>query len=376
MELEPLLKRKPLSLQYYLYEALEAYAATISHLEQQVATEFPPVQQLYEPFGVEFMRYSKWEVVDRNLEMAEMGMEPGDNEYQTNEVEHESTQETIQPATNQSAVSETETASPSRAHAPIESESAARPSILSDFTENRIPGFSSGSTKWNRKEGTRMMTPPHKQIVSEPLTDFQVKMMGKIYCKVVSKQGVNTIPETAKLIVELWNEQHFALLFGNIQSAGYGGVLTPAIVEKRLTDGHDAQVAAQGREDDAMRSLIMMPNPFTSNEHERMDVESHVLMHNPPASRKSPRNEPETIISPKNKKQVKRCMPSNKAPPLYALSEENIQEIETGNSPVFTAKVLQDYCREINQGIPSSKQKRAEIVIKYWRSKNNANKNI
>jgi hypothetical protein len=46
VELEPLLKRKPLSLQYYLYEALKACAATIPHLEQQVATKFPPVQQL------------------------------------------------------------------------------------------------------------------------------------------------------------------------------------------------------------------------------------------------------------------------------------------------------------------------------------------
>jgi hypothetical protein len=88
VELEPLLKRKPLSLQYYLFEALEAHAATIPHLEQQVATEFPPTEQLYEPFGVEFMRYTKWEVVDRNLELAEIGMEPSNNDYITEQVEH------------------------------------------------------------------------------------------------------------------------------------------------------------------------------------------------------------------------------------------------------------------------------------------------
>jgi hypothetical protein len=49
-----------------------------------------------------------------------------------------------------------------------------------------------------------------------------------------------------------------------------------------LADGHDVQVASQGKEDDAMRSLVMMPNPFTSDESEKMDVESHVLMHKPP----------------------------------------------------------------------------------------------
>jgi hypothetical protein len=63
--------------------------------------------------------------------------------------------------------------------------------------------------------------------------------------------------------------------------AGFGGVLTLVIVEKQLKGGHDAQVAFQGKEDDAMRSLVMMPNPFASNESEKMDVESHVLMHKP-----------------------------------------------------------------------------------------------
>ena len=55
---------------------------------------------------------------------------------------------------------------------------------------------------------------------------------------------------------------------------------------------------------------------------------------------------------------------------MASLTEKDIQEIETGKSPIFTAKVLQDYCREVNKGIPCSKEKRAEIVIRYWRSKN------
>jgi hypothetical protein len=55
VELEPLLKRKPLLLQYYLFEAFEVHAAIIPYKEQQVATEFPPTEQLYKPFGVEFM---------------------------------------------------------------------------------------------------------------------------------------------------------------------------------------------------------------------------------------------------------------------------------------------------------------------------------
>jgi hypothetical protein len=178
-------------------------------------------------------------------------------------------------------------ASLARAHVPTASEQSGQPSILSDFTEKRIPGYSSGSTKWNRKEGTQMMTPPHQQTVSEPMTDFQIKMMGKIYCEVVSKEGVNTIPETAKKIVELWNENHFAMLFGNKQSAGFGGVLTPTIVTKRLTSGHDAQVASQGKEDAAMRSLVMMPNPFDNSDSEAKNYEHHVLMHNPAIARNS-----------------------------------------------------------------------------------------
>ena len=59
-----------------------------------------------------------------------------------------------------------------------------------------------------------------------------------------------------------------ALLFGNKQTAGFGGVLTPVIVERRLIDGHDAQVASQGKEDASMHSLVMMANPFTDNETE------------------------------------------------------------------------------------------------------------
>jgi hypothetical protein len=47
------------------------------------------------------------------------------------------------------------------------------------------------------------MTPPHRQIVSAPRTDFQIKMMSKIYCEVVSMEGVNNIPETAQKVVEL-----------------------------------------------------------------------------------------------------------------------------------------------------------------------------
>jgi hypothetical protein len=202
--------------------------------------------------------------------------------------------------------------------------------------------------------------------------DFQTKMMGKIYCEVISKEGVNTIPETARKIKDLWNERHFALLFGNKQLAGFGGVLTPAIVEKRLKDGHDAQVASQGKEDDAMCSLVMMPNPFASNESEKMDVESHVLMHNPPVSKKSTFVMQETGTKQENNKHACHSMPSDKAPPLQALTESDIQEMERGDSVVFSARVLQDYCIEINNGVPRSKQKRAEIVIKYWKSKHSS----
>jgi hypothetical protein len=120
--LEPILKRKPLSLQYYLFEALEAYASTIPHLEQQVATKFPPTEQLYEPLGIEFMRYTKWEVVDRNLESAEMGMEPSEKEYMTKSVGPEIIQETEQEAAIQPMESEVPPVPPARASAPTESE--------------------------------------------------------------------------------------------------------------------------------------------------------------------------------------------------------------------------------------------------------------
>jgi hypothetical protein len=62
-------------------------------------------------------------------------------------------------------------------------------------------------------------------------------------------------------------------------------------------------------------------------------------------------------------------MPSDKAPHLNQLTEKDIQEIEMGNSAVFSARVLQEYCLQINEGVPSSEEKRAEKVIKYWKSK-------
>jgi hypothetical protein len=211
--------------------------------------------------------------------------------------------------------------------------------------------------------------------VSEPLTDFQTKMMGKIYCEVVSKEGINTIPETARKINELWNQRHFALLFGNKQSAGYGGVLTPAIVEKRLMDGHDAQVALQGKEDDTMRSLVMMPNPFTSDESEKMDAESHVLMHKQVADTEilqEPEQNPQ-----KQKKKKPRNVASNKAPPFESLTENDIIDIENGNNPVFSARVLANYCRDLGIAIADSKAQRAERVVSFWRKKyGNKDKNI
>jgi hypothetical protein len=115
-------------------------------------------------------------VVDRNFESAEMGIEASENEYMTEPVVGpEIIQKTEQQAAMQPTGSEVTPVSPARASACTESERALQPTLLSNFTENRIPGYSSGSTKWNRKEGTRMMTPQDKQIVSEPLTDFQTK---------------------------------------------------------------------------------------------------------------------------------------------------------------------------------------------------------
>jgi hypothetical protein len=103
-----------------------------------------------------------------------------------------------------------------------------------------------------------------------------------------------------------------------------------------------------------------------------MDVESHVLMHNPPVSKKSTFVMQETGTKQENNKHARHFMPSDKAPPLQALTKSDIQEMETGDSGVFSARVLQDYCIEINNGVPRSKQKRAEIVIKYWKSKHSS----
>jgi hypothetical protein len=154
------------------------------------------------------------------------------------------------------------------------------------------------------------------------------------------------------------------MLFENKQSAGFGGVLTLTIVIKWLTSGHDAQVASQGKEDATMRSFVMMPNPYDNSDSEAKNFEHHVLMHNPAIARNSlPDTNPKQL-----KKQRELNVPSKKAPPVESLKESDILEIKTGKSRIFTAKVLGEYCRILNIGIPASKEKRAQNVIQYWNS--------
>jgi hypothetical protein len=68
------------------------------------------------------MQYSKWEDVDRNLEKAELGIEPSDNEYISEQVGPEITAETDHQAAIQPTESEVLPVPPARASAPTESE--------------------------------------------------------------------------------------------------------------------------------------------------------------------------------------------------------------------------------------------------------------
>jgi hypothetical protein len=184
-------------------------------------------------------------------------------------------------------------------------------------------------------------------------------MMSNINCEVVSKEGVNTIPETAQKVVELWNEKHFAILFGKKQSAGFGGVLTLTIVIKWLTSGHDAQVASQGKENAAMCSFVMMPNHFGNSDSESKNFEHHVLMHNPAVATNSlPDTNPKQL-----KKQRELNVPSKQAPLVESLKESDILEIKTGKSCIFTAKVLGEYCKILNIVISASKEKEHKMLF-------------
>jgi hypothetical protein len=60
--------------------------------------------------------------VDRNLESAEIGMGPSNNEYITEQVEHENTEDTTQQPPDELTESVAQPPSPARAHVPTASE--------------------------------------------------------------------------------------------------------------------------------------------------------------------------------------------------------------------------------------------------------------
>jgi hypothetical protein len=70
----------------------------------------------------------------------------------------------------------------------------------------------------------------------------------------------------------------------------------------------------------------MMPNPFHNSVSEEKDFEHHILMHNP------------AII--KSRKNRENWIYPQKAPPVKSIKESDILEIKTGNSHIFTEKVL------------------------------------
>jgi hypothetical protein len=353
-DLEPLLGRKPLTLQYYLFEALEEYARSIPHLACRVSSIFPPSQQLYEPLGLEFMRYSKWQTVDDNM-YKQMGlMPPKDTNDQAYDAMESVTEEASvmlaapSPTTDESPENvdsqaeslthasflETQEMSSSTSGiqiSPSTGESTKSQSLIDTIhPTEKIPGYSPGNTVWNRKEGRVSLTVPHKQNVYEPLTDFQASEFSKIFNTVVQTKGVHTYAAIAKEMIQVWNKKHFDMLFGSKHSAGLGGVLTPGLVEKRLMIAHDAVEASKRKEEEKLSKLEM-----------------------------------QVQINPKKRR--KRNVPSNKAPPFDALTESDIQEIEKGTSPVYSADILKEYCKSAGIGPPNTKQKRAKKLVEWWR---------
>ena len=99
---------------------------------------------------------------------------------------------------------------------------------------------------------------------------------------------------------------------------------------------------------------MLVPAPFPVQAQAQQQFVAHL-----PATANAPRRS-------YNKK-------SKKAPPLQALSVTDVPSILDPKSKVFSARVLQDYCRETAKEkgtqVPNSKMGRATVVADYLNSK-------
>jgi hypothetical protein len=189
--------------------------------------EYPPQDVNVEPLGMSFLRYANWNVVERNLYCQVVSPEEAQEVVQTS----------CHPMPD-----------------PPSNAGDDRSAALETTTPTSV-GFSSGATVWNRKEGGMTLAPPHRQVLKEPLTAWQVETFVSLLVQLqrTLPQSVQSIVAYTDKIVGAWNDMHTRSLVQT--GTGLGGLMTVEIARNRVR-----QLANDAARDRLDRSVTSRAN--------------------------------------------------------------------------------------------------------------------
>jgi hypothetical protein len=288
---------------WFLHEEIDK-RQRVMHMSNtsSTATKYPKELNGYdEPIGIEFARYRHWESIDRALHFENAKI----------------------------------------------SQAVSVPPIPSPFASLPVvsQGFSAGNTTWNRKEGNKTRSPPHKFSVREPLTSVQEAVLAEIVSNIQRyyASSTNTITSFAEKVVQIWNHDHFGRL--GRREVGLGGVLPIDISRRRAIAMSNSAVASRDGPLQHVPIFFTGP-PMTGN---KLSVATKPLLIPPTAIAKiggRPKSEPKEFV------------------PLKKLTIDMVN--------LLTVRELRVYTKQICGTSPADKKAALQIVLEYISSSTTA----
>jgi hypothetical protein len=318
---------------WYVLEAIDESASTTAFLKSTTrGFPYPQKEVPDEPIGLEFMRYTHWDIVEQNLYCQEASLSP--------------------QARDDSCL------------LPSEDSNA------SLFLDPQPSGLSSGASTWNRKEGPpSTRTAPHRQYLREPLTPLQEELFVQILVKLQQTVplSIRSVSAFTNNLVREWNEIQMRSLI--MTGSGYGGLMPLDIAKSRiqkLADNASCDHLSPPTQQNIslfLPPMIIAKSPGLVGNSSSMPQQLPIL----------PRTTNVVPLPPNTDSQRKKAAKpeANEAPlkPLRELTEDDFES--TDRKIRLTRSKLRQYASLYGLRIPRDLVELKKIVKTYWKDRQN-----